>query len=120
MTPYSDPKPVILPKDRSKEILFFKVTGTDYAGLIYCKVKTKQKKTTILLFTCSKIRAVHQELLPNQITSKFIKAFKKLSARRGSPNIVYFDNVKTYVAAAKWIQNIKIDVPFEDFLTEEI
>ena len=118
MTPYSDPKPVILPKDRSKEILFFKVTGTDYAGLIYCKVKTKQKKTYILLFTCSKIRAVHQELRPNQITSKFIKAFKKLSAWRGSPNIVY--NVKTYVAAAKWIQNIKIDVPFEDFLIEEI
>ena len=93
--------------------------GTDYAGTIYCKVKTKQTKTYILLFTCSITRAVYLELLPNQFTSEFIKAFKKLIARRGSPNIVYSDNAKTYVAAAKWIQNIKRDVLFQDFLIKE-
>ena len=72
-----------------------------------------------MLFTCSITRAVHLELLPNQSTSEFIKAFKNLIARRGSPNIVYSDNAKTYVAAAKWIQNIKRDVLFQDFLIKE-
>ena len=93
--------------------------GTDYAGTIYCKVKTKQTKTYILLFTCSITRVVHLELLPNQTASEFIKAFKKLIARTESPNIVYSDNAKTYVAAAKWIQNIKRDVLFQDFLIKE-
>ena len=97
--PYPDPKPGLLPNDRTKENLPFKVIGTDYAGPIHCKVKTKQTKTYILLFTCSITPAVHLELLPNQTTSEFIKAFKKLIARRGSPNIVYSDNAN--VAAAK-------------------
>ena len=72
-----------------------------------------------MLFTCSITRVVHLELLPNQTASEFIKAFKKLIARRESPNIVYSDNAKTYVAAAKWIQNIKRDVLFQDFLIKE-
>ena len=93
--------------------------GIDYAGPTYCKIKTKQTKTYTLVFTCSITRAVHLELLPNETTSEFIKAFKKLIARKGSPNIVYSDNVKTYVAAAKWIQNIKRDVLVEDFLIKE-
>ena len=93
--------------------------GTDYAGPTHCKVKTKQTKTNILLFTCSITSAVHLELLPNQNTSELIKAFKKLIARRGSANIVYSDNAKTYVAAAKWIRNIKRDVLFQDFLIKK-
>ena len=101
MIPYPDPKPGLLPKDRIKENLPFKVIGTDYAGPVYCKVKIKRTKTYILLFTCSITRAVH------------------LIAGRGSPNIVYSDNAKTYVAAAKWIQNIKRDVLFQDFLIKE-
>ena len=104
-----------MPKDRTKENLI----GTDYAGPIYCKVKTKQTKTYILLFTCSITQAVHIELLPNQTTSEFIKLFKNLIARRGSPKIVYSDNAKIYVAAAKWIQNIKRDVLFQDSLIKE-
>ena len=72
-----------------------------------------------MLFTCSITHTVHLELLLNQTTLEFIKTFKKLIARRGSPNIVYSDNAKTYVAAAKWIQNIKRDVLFQDFLIKE-
>ena len=72
-----------------------------------------------MLFTCSITRTVHLELLLNQTTSEFIKPFKKLIARRESPNIIYSDNAKTYVAAAKWIQKIKRDVLFQDFLIKE-
>ena len=104
---YPDPKPGLLPKDRTKENLPFKVIGTDYAGPTYYS----------LVVYCS--RAVHLELLPNQTTSEFMKPFKKLIARRGSPNIVYSDNAKTYVAVAKWIQNIKRDLLFQDLLIKE-
>ena len=64
VTLYHDPKPGILPKDKTKENLPFKVIGTDCAGPRYCKIRTKQTKTYILLFTCSITRAVHLELLP--------------------------------------------------------
>ena len=117
--PYPDPKLGLLPKDRTKENLPFKMIGTDYADPIHCKVKTKQTKTYILFFPCRITSAVHIELLPNENTSEFIKAFKKLIARRGSPNIVYSGNAKTYVAAAKWIRNIKRDVLFQDFLIKK-
>ena len=93
--PYPDPEPGLLRKDRIKENLPFKMIGTDYTSPIYCKVMTKKRKTYILLFTCSITHAVHLERLPNQSTSEFIKAFKKLIARRGSPNTVYSDNAKT-------------------------
>ena len=119
VTPYPDPKPVILPKNRTKENAQFKVIAADYAGSLYCKVKTKQTKTYILLFTCSITRPAHLELLPNQTTSKFIKAFKKPIAKRGSPNTVSSDNAITYVAATKWVQKINGDVLFQDFLNKE-
>ena len=93
--PYLDPEPGLLRKDRIKENLPFKMIGTDYTSPIYCKVMTKKRKTYILLFTCSITHAVHLERLPNQSTSEFIKAFQKLIARRGSPNIVYSYNAKT-------------------------
>ena len=84
-TLYSDTKPGILAKDRTKRNLPFKVIGTDYVGTIYCKVKKKQPKSYLLLFTCSITRAVHLELLPNPTTLEFIKAFKRLITRRRSP-----------------------------------
>ena len=51
------------------------------------------------------------QIRPHQNLSKHSK--------RGSSNIVYSDNAKIYVAAAKWIQNIKRDVLFQDFLIKE-
>ena len=44
--PYPDPESGLLLNDGTKENLPFKVIGTDYAGPIYCKVKTKQRKRT--------------------------------------------------------------------------
>ena len=73
----------------------------------------KQKHTYCFSLACSPPRASTKSNI------QFFKAFKTLIARRGSPNIVYSDNAKTYVAAAKWIQNIKRHVLFQDFLIKE-
>ena len=100
--PYPQPKPGPLPKDRSAAAIPFQVIGTDYAGLKYYHIKSKEKyKAYVLLFSCSLSRAVHLELTPNLTTNEFIKRFKRLIARRGRPKTVYSDNAKTFQAAAK-------------------
>ena len=87
--PYPQPKPGPLPKDRSEAAMPFQVTGTDYAGPIYYRTKSKKEsKAYILLFSCSLSRAVHLELTPNLTTNDFIKCFKRLIARREKPKTV--------------------------------
>ena len=54
------------------------------------------KKVYLLLFTCSLSRAIHLEVLPNQITQE-----KQLIARGVIPKVLDSDNVKTFVAASK-------------------
>ena len=118
--PYPSPIQGQLPKDRTEQNLPFKVIGVDYAGPIYCKTKSKKEtKVYILLFTCSISRAVHLEVLPNQTAAEFIKAFKRLIARRGRVQVIYSDNAKTFVSASKWVQKINKDVEFRDFLASE-
>ena len=50
---------------------------------------------------------------------EFIKSIKKLIARRGSPNIIYSDNAKTFQAGAKWLIKINKDEKFHNFLSNE-
>ena len=59
----------------------------------------REKKSYILLFTCSLTRAIHLELFPDQTKEEFIRALKRLIARRGCPETIYSDNAKTFVAA---------------------
>ena len=40
-------------------------------------------------------------------------------SRRGKPNIIYSDNMKTFKAEAKWLSNINRDVKFHYFLSKE-
>ena len=61
----------------------FQVIGTDYAGPIYYRTKTKKKsKAYILIFSCNVSRPVHLELIPNTTTKEFIKCLKQLIARK--------------------------------------
>ena len=101
--PFTSPIPGCLPKTGTKQNLPFKVIGADYASPIYFKTKSKIKvKICILLFTCSVSRAIHLEILTNQITLEFIKALKRLIARRGRPQIIYSDSAKTMMAPNFW------------------
>ena len=85
----------------------FQVIGTDFAGPIMYRAKIKkEKKSYILLFTCSLTKAIHLELLPDQTKEEFIRALKRLIARRGCSETIYSNNAKTFVAASKWIKRI--------------
>jgi hypothetical protein len=51
-----------LPTDRVAPLRPFAVTGIDYAGPLFGKVRITLKKSYIALFTCATTRAVHLEL----------------------------------------------------------
>ena len=53
------------------------------------------------------------------MTGEFIKALKQLIARRGRPQVIYSDNVKTFISTSKWVQKINKDVEFRNFLASE-
>ena len=117
---YSQPQKGQLPTDRFVGERAFDVIGTDFAGPIYYRKNNyKENKSYILLFTCSLTRAVHIELVPDQTTIEFLKALKRLIARRGCPTTIYSDNAKSFVAASKWIKSIKISEDINHFLTKE-
>ena len=106
-----------LPIDRSTESRLFQVIGTDFAGPIMYNTKNKrEKKSFILVFTCSLTRAIYLELLPDQTKEEFIRALKKLIARHRCPETIYSDNAKTFVAASKWIKRINKSEILHHFL----
>lgn len=53
------------------------------------------------MLSCSVKRDVYLELVPNLFTSEFTRCLKTLIAKRRRPEIIYFDNAKTFKAMAK-------------------
>ena len=51
--------------------------------------------------TYSLSKAIHFELVANQITKEFIRAFKRLMARRGVAEKIYLDNAKTFITSCQ-------------------
>ena len=72
---------------------------------MYCN-RNGGEKNAYIPFTSSLTRAIHLELLPDQTADEFIRALKRLMARRGCPETIYSDNAKVYVVASKWFKKI--------------
>ena len=118
--PYPKVKPGALPNDRTEQAMPFQVIGTDFAGPIYYRTKTKkEQKAYILIFSCSVSRAVHLELIPNTTTKELTKCLKRLLARRGKPTTIYSNNAKTCQAAVKWLKQIIKSEQLYEHLTKE-
>jgi len=92
-----------LPGLRVKIAPPFTVTGLDYAGPLFC-IDLPSKKLYILLFTCAVVRAVHLELTDSLSLSDCMLAIRRFAARRGLPSVFYSDNAKTFVSAARQLQ----------------
>ena len=72
--PYPGVKLGPLPHNRTEQAIPFQVKGTDFAGPIQFRTKTKKEsKAYILMFYCSVSRAIHIELIANTTTPEFIK-----------------------------------------------
>ncbi|XP_071526347.1 uncharacterized protein [Panulirus ornatus] len=72
----------------------------DYTGPLFC-VDYPCKKLYILLFTCGVVRAVHLELTNSMSYDDCLLAFRRFSARRGLPSVIYSDNAKTFISMSK-------------------
>ena len=89
----------------------------DFAGPIkYLKKPKQEAKSCIVLYACSLTRAVYLELLHSLETQEFLQSFKRLVARRGRPSKVYSDNVRTFVAAVRWLKKAQSDEKFNNYL----
>ena len=115
------PPPGLLPTDRTKGDRPFQVVGVDYAGPFISTTRKRDSKVYILLFAFSLTRAIYIELMRNQTVEEFVKALKRLIARRGRPEVIYSDNAKTFVAADKWLKQVLRKEDVNDILaTNEI
>ena len=87
------------------------MAGIDYAGPLYVRNANKEvAKVYICLFTCTVIRAVHLELVEDQTTSAFFRAFKRFESRRGIPKCIISDNAKTFKAGSQNLKALKTQV----------
>ena len=87
-------------------------TTIDFAGPMHAK----ESKVWTCLFTCCITRAVHLELVPDMMTTTFIRCLKRFEARRGLPINIISDNAKTFKAAAKLIQTVFEHKEVKDYL----
>ena len=105
---FANPPTGSLPTDRTEGSVPFEVLGVDFAGPIAYKLSPKKEgKAYILLFPCSLTRAIHLELLPNQMAEGVIRSLERFIARRGRPRKIYSDNGSSFTAAAaKWMSKV--------------
>lgn len=80
-----------LPKSRVLQSQAFQFTGIDYAGPLYVRDQGNQtsSKVYICLFTCAAVRAIHLELVEDQTTQAFLRAFRRFISRRGVPECIF-------------------------------
>ena len=116
--PAKAPPPGPLPETRTIPSSPFNIIGVDFAGPIKYQKNGREKKSYIVLYTCSLTRAVFLDLLPSLETREFIKSFKRLVARRGRPSVIYSYNGLTFVAASKWLKSVRKDEELNEFLCE--
>ncbi|KAK3712075.1 hypothetical protein QZH41_006285 [Actinostola sp. cb2023] len=97
-----------LPKERVAQSQAFQCTGIDYAGPLYVRNKNQtSSKVYICLFTCAAIRALHLEIVEDQTTEAFLRAFRRFISRRGVPEIIISDNAQTFKAGAQELETLK-------------
>lgn len=96
--------PAPLPRLRVTKAPVFSVTGLDYAGPVFCADYPGQK-FYICLFVCGVVRAVHLELVNSLNTDDFLMAFRRFSALRRLPDVVYSDNGKNFVGGDRCLRS---------------
>lgn len=114
------PPPGLLPTERTEGSGAFGIIGVDLAGPIkYRQSSRVEGKAYLVLYACSLSSALHLEVLPNQGTTTFLRSFKHMVARRGTPAKVFSDNGKTFVGAARWLKQIQSDERVQCYLSDE-
>lgn len=98
-----------LPPDRVEPDYPFMTTATDFAGPFLitdrkgrgCKIT----KCYLCLFICFRFKCVHLEAVSELSKDAFILTLTRFIARRGKPKVIFCDNGRNYVAAAREIND---------------
>ena len=103
-----------LPEIRVREAAPFEITGVDYTGALYVREgnpgnNENTVKVYIILFTCAVTRAVHVELVKDQTTDTFLRAFRRFCSRKTYPSLMLSDNAPYFVSAAGFLGDINED-----------
>ena len=100
-----------LPQPRVTGSQPFQVTGVDYPGPLYLRNnKTETSKCYVCLFTYVAIRTVHLELVQDNTTNAFLKAFTRFISTGGVPECIISDNAQTFQASSKVLQPLKTQI----------
>ena len=82
----------------------FSVTGIDFAGPVFCS-DLPQQKLYICLCVCGVVRAVQLELVDSLSAEDFVLSFRRFSALKRVPSVVYSDNGKNFVGGQKMLSS---------------
>ena len=85
---------------REDNVTPFTNAGVDYLRPFSIKLFRRTVKTSICLFTCLSVRAVHMEIVQSLDTQSCLDAVHRFIARRGKPKTVISDNGTNFVGAA--------------------
>ena len=104
---FSAPLTAALPEFRVKQVPAFSKEGVDFAGPLYVKAATGGvRKVYIALFLCCVTRAIHLELVEDLSAEAFRRALRRFAARCGMPTLIVSDNVKTFQATEKALNDL--------------
>uniref|UniRef100_A0A914XW44 Integrase catalytic domain-containing protein n=1 Tax=Panagrolaimus superbus TaxID=310955 RepID=A0A914XW44_9BILA len=93
-----------LPASRVNKTRPFQNTGVDYCGPF--KIKGKDEKAWVILFTCFTTRLMHLEPVTSMTSEDFLLSFRKFVSRRGVPQYVLSDNAKQFKTVATALDEI--------------
>lgn len=104
--------------------------GVDYAGSLMLQEGKRRNarliKAYVSIFVCFATKTIHIELVSDLTANAFIAAFKRFSARRGKPAIIYLDNGTNFVGAQgqlkqffEALKNNKTQSEIDQFLREQ-
>jgi len=114
------PPPGLLPPETTEGSSPFEFVGLDFAGPIKNRKSLQAEgKAYLAVYACSLMRALCPEVLPNLETTTFKASLKRFVARQGRPSVIFSDNGKTFVGAAKLIKEIQKDEQVQDYLASE-
>ncbi|XP_058063849.1 uncharacterized protein LOC131213750 [Anopheles bellator] len=99
-----------LPVHRVNSSPPFTHTGIDLCGHFVVASGLKGNRNMdvyVCIFVCFATKAVHLEVVEDQSTQAFISGLMRFVSLRGRPNVIYCDNGRNFVGAARELHRLR-------------
>ena len=107
---YNAPPPGYLLTTRTEGVNPFQVIVIDISSPLQYRIsRQKERKAYVLLYACRLTRGVYLDFLPYLETDECLRNMEMFIARRGRPELIYFDNGRSFVGAARRIRAVMKD-----------